>query len=250
MPPSTTPHIPLTSVRASAFIRWQVEVPMITSIWPASWRRRPARWRGRRCCRRRRRCPRGCRPEAASAVRPPTRSPSCATAGRAVDEAGEARVQARQELRRGVGAVLVEPLVAGRAGVAHEHPAELPDDPVRGLHPPLGRAYSRGLLEHLERLRELPLRGGQPAVPPARPRPAPRRAVDPVRLGLGRVVLPELDVGVRLVLPPGHLGERRPVGERGQHVLAVKSVAIPTTSAGRRRRSASAAGTAVLSTSR
>ena len=36
MPPSTTPHIPGTSARTSAFMTWQVDVPMIATIWPGS----------------------------------------------------------------------------------------------------------------------------------------------------------------------------------------------------------------------
>ena len=35
MPPSTTPHMPGTSRSTSPFITWQVEVPMIATIWPA-----------------------------------------------------------------------------------------------------------------------------------------------------------------------------------------------------------------------
>ena len=36
MPPSTTPHMPGTSARRSAFITWHVEVPMMATIWPGS----------------------------------------------------------------------------------------------------------------------------------------------------------------------------------------------------------------------
>jgi len=36
IPPSTTPQMPGTSTRTSAFITWQVEVPMIASIWPGA----------------------------------------------------------------------------------------------------------------------------------------------------------------------------------------------------------------------
>ena len=41
--------------------------------------------------------------------------------------------------------------------------------------------------------------------------------VDPVGLRLGRVVLPQLDVGVRPVGVAGQLAQRRPVGEHRQH---------------------------------
>ena len=36
MPPSTTPHMPGTSASFPAFITWQVEVPMMSTIWPSS----------------------------------------------------------------------------------------------------------------------------------------------------------------------------------------------------------------------
>ena len=36
MPPSTTPHMPGTSASFGAFITWQVEVPMIATIWPGA----------------------------------------------------------------------------------------------------------------------------------------------------------------------------------------------------------------------
>ena len=34
MPPSTTPHMPGTSRSTSELMTWQVEVPMIATIWP------------------------------------------------------------------------------------------------------------------------------------------------------------------------------------------------------------------------
>ena len=36
MPPSTTPHMPGTSASAVPFITWQLEVPMMMTIWPAA----------------------------------------------------------------------------------------------------------------------------------------------------------------------------------------------------------------------
>ena len=139
------------------------------------------------------------------------------------DERLEAGRQRTEELRRRVGAVLprisVLPLVAGGAGVTDIGAAQLPHDPVGGLdpvlHPVVGLAV---LLEQLQALGELPLRGDQAAVP-RQPRLAPVRGqlVDPVGVGLGGVVLPELDVGMRPVGVPLDLVERGAVGEGGHH---------------------------------
>ena len=98
---------------------------------------------------------------AASAVRPPARAPSGESGmlELVVDEAREARVQRAQVLAARVGAVLVDALVARRADVAGLLAAELPDDPVGGLDPAVDRRVDLGvLLEHLQRLGELPLR--------------------------------------------------------------------------------------------
>ena len=36
MPPSTTPHMPGTSASTSLLMTWQVEVPMMATIWPGA----------------------------------------------------------------------------------------------------------------------------------------------------------------------------------------------------------------------
>ena len=132
----------------------------------------------------------------------------------------EPRIE-RREVGRVREPVALRPhrLVAGRAGVPRLDAGEPPDDPVGRLDQPVGgRVDLRRLVEDLERLREEPLRRDLPAVP-VQPRLA-RRArdrVDPVGLGLGGVVLPELHPGVR-VRPEGRqLAQRRAVGRRRQH---------------------------------
>ena len=135
-----------------------------------------------------------------------------------VDEAGEVGVELGQEGRRRVGAVLVDALVAGGAGVADIGAAELPHDPVGGLDEVVHRGIDgRGLLEHLQTLGELPLRGDQAAVA-AQPRlvALAGQLVDAVGLRLRGVVLPELDVGVRLGGVLGDLAQRGAVGGRRQ----------------------------------
>ena len=134
-------------------------------------------------------------------------------------EAREPRVQRRQEVAGRVAAVLVDPLVAGGARVAHVATGELPDDPVRCLDEVVRAGVElRVLLQQLEALGELPLAGDQASVAadPGLP-PRVRELVDPVRLRLGRVVLPELHVGVRPVDVPRQLAQRRPVRQHRQH---------------------------------
>ena len=130
-------------------------------------------------------------------------------------EGGEAGVERGQVVPGRVLPVLENALVAGGARVAGLGPAQLPDDPVRGLDPPVGQLVHLGVfVEHLERLGELPLRGDLPAVAVDPLLVAlVRRRVDPVRLRLCGVMLPQLGIGVR---PPGQmreLAERRPGGE-------------------------------------
>ena len=130
-------------------------------------------------------------------------------------EGGEARVERGQVVPGRILLVLEDALVSGGARVAGLGPAQLPDDPVRGLDPPVGELVHLGVfVEDLERLGELPLRGDLPAVAVDPLLVAlVRRRVDPVRLRLCGVVLPQLGVGVR---PPGKvrkLAERRPGGE-------------------------------------
>ena len=132
------------------------------------------------------------------------------------DEAGEVRVQRREVLGSGVDAVLELALVTGGAGVAQVGAAQLPHDPVRGLDPALGAAVDlRVLLQHLQRLGELPLRGDLAAVPlDPRLLALGGECRDPVGVGLGGVVLPQFDVGVRAA---GVLGEFAQGGAVGEH---------------------------------
>ena len=112
-------------------------------------------------------------------------------------------------------AVLVDALVAGRAGVADVGAAQLPDDPVGGLDPVVHRGVDlRVLLEELQALGELPLGGDQPAVA-RQPRLAALggQGVDPVGLRLRGVVLPQLDVGVRTSGNSWQLAQRGAVGQ-------------------------------------
>lgn len=126
-------------------------------------------------------------------------------------EVGETGVERGQELAGRVAAVLVDALVARRADVAGLPAGEPPDDPVGGLDPPFGQVVQVGVLfEQLQPLRELPL-GGDLAAVAAQPRLAALggQGVDPVRVRLRGVVLPELRPRVR---PVGvQLAERRPV---------------------------------------
>ena len=135
------------------------------------------------------------------------------------DEGLEAGRQRGQELRRGVVPVLQDALVAGGARVADVGAAELPHDPVGRLDPVVHPVVELAVvLEQLQALGELPLRGDQPAVA-RQPRLAAGAGelVDPVGLALRGVVLPELDVGVRPVGEAVDLVERGAVGERRDH---------------------------------
>ena len=136
-----------------------------------------------------------------------------------LDEVCEVRVEGREEVARRVLAVLQDPLVPSRARVAHVLTRQLPHDPVRSLDPVRGGVVDLAvLLEQLQALGELPLRGDQAAV--ARD-PGFVALVgqcgDAVGVRLRRVVLPQLDVGVRPVREPRKLGERRPVGRGRDH---------------------------------
>ena len=131
-------------------------------------------------------------------------------------EPREARVERGEVVPGRVLAVLEDALVPGGARVARLGPAQLPDDPVRGLDPPVGELVHLGVfVEDLERLGELPLRGDLPAVAVDPLLLAlVRRRVDPVRLRLGGVVLPQLGIGVR---PPGQVRELAERGPGGQN---------------------------------
>ena len=136
-----------------------------------------------------------------------------------VGEPGEIGMQGGQELARRIMPVLPDALVPGGARVPGLGAGQLPDDPVGGLDPPVGEPVDvRVLLQQLQRLRELPLSRDLPAVA-GEPRLAAdaRQLVDPVRLRLAGVVLPELRVGVRAVPQLHELAERGPVGQDRQH---------------------------------
>jgi hypothetical protein len=167
------------------------------------------------------------------------------------EEAGEVRVQRRQVVRRRVGAVLADRLVARRAGVAHVGAAQLPDDPVGRLDPVVHPVVDLAvLLEQLQALGQLPLRGQLAAVA-GDPRLAAlvRQRVDPLGVRLGGVVLPQLDVGVRPVGQLRQLAQRGAVGQRRQHG-AGGEVGADADDLGRVHAArASAAGTASRSTS-
>ena len=130
-------------------------------------------------------------------------------------EAGKLRVEGRLEVAARIGAVLQDSLVARGAGVAHVLAAQLPDDPVRGLHPVVHAVVQlRVFLHELQCLGVLPLRGDEAAIA-RKPtlRPLARERVDTVSLSLARVVLPEFHVGVRPVLKTGDFAQRGAVCE-------------------------------------
>ena len=136
-----------------------------------------------------------------------------------VGETGEVGVQGGEVLPGRVVPVLEDALIPGGARVPRLGAGELPDDPVRGLDPPLREPVDvRVLLEQLERLGELPLGGDLPAVP-GQPRltAVAGHLGDPVGLRLGGVMLPELGIGVRAAGELGELAQRRPVFEHRQH---------------------------------
>ena len=153
-----------------------------------------------------------------------------------VDDGGEGRIEGG-EVARVREAVALRPhrLVAGGAGVARLDAGQLPDDPVGRLDQAVGRRIDLGrLVEDLERLREEPL-GRDLAAVAVEPGLAGRArdVVDPVGLGLGGVMLPELDPGVRVRRErraDGTAACRRPCA--GSIVQAVKSIPMPMTSVG------------------
>ncbi len=119
----------------------------------------------------------------------------------------EPGVERAQERAAGIGAVLVDGLVAGERRVARLAPAQLPGDPVRGLDPAVrARVQLRLLLEQLQRLRHRPLGGDAPAVARQPRLAALLGGVDAVGLALRGVVLPQR----------ARRAERRAVGPRRQ----------------------------------
>ena len=115
------------------------------------------------------------------------------------DEPGEPLVERAEVILGRIASVLEDALVARCAGVAGLAPAKLPDDPISGLDPAIGRCVDvRRFLEDLEGLRKFPLRR-DPAAVAGEPRLLPRcrDGGDPIGLLLRRVVFPQLRVGVR-----------------------------------------------------
>ena len=116
------------------------------------------------------------------------------------DEVSHPWIEGLEELRRRkpVGAT-PESLVARAAGVSDQRAGELTGGPVGGFDD-AGRGLEdlRILVEDLQRLGHEPLRRGPAAVVVEKALAARRGDfINPVGLGLGRVVLPELDPGVR-----------------------------------------------------
>ncbi len=137
-----------------------------------------------------------------------------------VHDVGQAGVQRGEELaRREAGLLLPDGLVTGRAGATGFAAGELPNDPVGGLDQAVCSTVDvGGLVEDLQRLGEEPFRGDLTAVA-LEPGLAAQAGhlVDAVSLGMGGVMLPELDPGVGVGAPLGEETERRAVTCRRQH---------------------------------
>src|ERR1035437_6403716 len=224
MPPSTAPHMPGTSARAAPFITWQVEVPMMATIWPGavafaagggtcastlprSEERRVGQegrywrdWSSDVCSSDlgsvHHMAGRGAHDGDHLAGRGGVRGgrgdmrvhvayrgrdalgqpgPGCRLGGQRPGagakrgdrmlqlvggEVGEPWVECAEEVAGWIVSVLPYALVAGGAGVPCLGAAQLPDDPVGGLDPALCLLVDlRVLIQQLERLGELPLRG-------------------------------------------------------------------------------------------
>jgi hypothetical protein len=145
----------------------------------------------------------------------------------------------------------VHRLVAGRAGVAGLDAGELPDDPVGRLDQPVGPAVDLGrLVEDLQRLAEEPLARDLAAVA-RQPRLARRRAVSLMRSACGWAAwcFQSFTQACGSSRRSGSRQSGVPSRRVGSIVQAVKSMAMPTTSAGPRRRVRSTAGTVRFRTS-
>ena len=137
-----------------------------------------------------------------------------------IDHVGEGGIERGEELGLRE-AVLGRPdrLVARGAVVPSLGASQLPDHPVGSLDQAIGRPIDlRCLAQDLQRLGEEPLRGDLAAVSrqPGLPHLG-REAVHVVCFGLGGVVLPELDPGVRLAAEFVQEAQRRAIGLRRQH---------------------------------
>ena len=110
-------------------------------------------------------------------------------------------------------------LVAGGARVARLDAGQPPDHPVGRLDQPVGGRVDLGrLVEDLQRLARRTTRSGScRRSGPAMSGVSHGDLVDPIGLGLGGVVLPELDPRVRVRAEFRKAGERRPVRGCRQH---------------------------------
>ena len=153
---------------------------------------------------------------AASAVSPPAFCAQLADLARhlVVDQMFQPGVERLEEVV-GREAVALRPdaLVAGGREVARLVAGELPDDPVGGLDQPVGgRVDLRVLVQDLPGLGHEPLGADLAAVAVQERIPAlAGDLVELVGLGLGRVMLPQLDPGVRPAAVLGQEAERRAV---------------------------------------
>ncbi len=110
-------------------------------------------------------------------------------------------------------------LVAGRACVARLHPRQLPDHPVGGLDQAVGGGvHLRRFVEDLPGFGEEPFRADLAAVAVQEVvAQSPGDFIQLVGFGLGGVMLPQLDPGMRLVAPLGQEAERGAIRLGGQH---------------------------------
>ena len=196
---------------------WHVDVPMIATICPGATARAAGAVTWASTLPTATAMPSG-RPRwaAISAVNDPARPPSrpIGWSSLSVTKSAKPGSSSARKSLLGYCAVLEDALVAGAAGVAHVLAAQLPDDPVGGLDPAFHRRVDLGVaVEQLETLGVLPLRRDQPAVAGQPRLAAPGgELVDAVGLGLGGVVLPQLDVGVGTVLELAETAQRGAVG--------------------------------------
>ena len=225
IPSSTDPHMPGTRCSSVPRTMWQVEVPMIITIRPglvtvaagtatcASTLPMATAVPGRSPVH-----------PAASSVKPPARSATRSDVARQlrVDDVGEARVEGGEEVRiREPVALRPHRLVPGGARIPRLDAGQAPDDPVGRLDEAVGRVVdgsgaSSRTWRTLEKNHSDEILPAVPVQPGLAGRPG--GGVDPVRLGLRGVVLPELDPGMGL-RPPGAGPRRqgRAVGQGRQH---------------------------------
>lgn len=142
-----------------------------------------------------------------------------------VHQVGQARIERGEKLLGRESRPLVPGfLIARRAGVARFPAAQLPDDPIRRLDKAVGGLIDfLVLLQHLPHFRNRPFGGnfaaviGEPGLPPF-----PCDGVEAVGVALGRVVLPELGIGMGSVPIIRKEAERRTVGQNRQNRAGCK----------------------------